>query len=303
MNELPEGYTRLDSIPLLRVPEIEWYILSGFASFEAVKEKIEDLIKKSGVCTYKIISQQDSFAILLPHIVIPYLTESEQSQLIINHRIKSEVNQPTVWRFMGKEFVERFFKTGELRISTYANFANLDDLVRRDTDEGKITLQSKEGSLTSVMSIGVGFNALVLCTSLSQNNCLSNGKFYDACIEINDIQSFIREVTLKLVEITSVKSVIHGACVYHNKEFYKETQENYLSEIINQSPEGNRFDFTLFTRLAEETGGSKIFFSKPLEKQEECEYRMVWLTGCDQKEAITINVPEATKFCRPIYFE
>lgn len=227
MSVLPKGYTPLESIPLPQSPEIKWYILPGFSTFEMAKSKVEDLIGKSGVVTYEIHQQQDSYVILLPHTVVQYLTESEREKLIRNYRIRSDVNQPVVWRLMSKKHVEEFFKTGELQISTYAKFAQNDSLIRKDDDEGNVTLYSEEGSLTSKMAIGVGANALVLCTSLSQNNSFSDGTTYEACIEIEDLL---------------------------------------------------------------------------LEKQEECEYRIVWLTDQEQREAIKIKVPEAIACCRPIYF-
>ena len=107
---------------------------------------------------------------------------------------------------------------------------------------------------------------------------------------------------MKLVEKVSVTDVVHGACMYHNKEIYNKSKNNTLSAILEQTSKGNSFDFTLLTRLAEETGGNKVFFSKPMEKQEECEYRIVWLTDQEQRETIKIKVPEAIAYCRPIYF-
>ena len=303
MHKFPEGYTPLDSIPLPQLPEIKWYILPGFSTFEMAKSKVEDLIGKSGVVTYEIHQQQDSYVILLPHTVVQYLTESEREKLIRNYRIRSDVNHPVVWRLMSKKHVEEFFKTGELQISTYAKFAQNDSLIRKDDDEGNVTLHSAEGSLTSKMAIGVGANALVLCTSLSQNNVFSDGTTYDACIEINDLLSFIKTVTLRLAEMVSITGVVHGACMYQNKEIYGESKSKALSNILEQTSSGNSFDFSLLTRLAEETGGNKVYFSKPMEKQQECEYRIVWLTEQEQRDSIIIKVPEATTYCRPIYFE
>lgn len=202
-----------------------------------------------------------------------------------------------------KKRVEQFFKTGELQISTYTNFAKNDSLIRKDDDEGNVILHSEEGSLTSEMAIGVGADAFVLCTSLSQNNEFSDGTVYDARIEINDLLSFIRAITLKLAEKVNVRNVVHGACVYHNKEIYNRTRSKVLGKILEQSSKGTAFDFSLFTQLAEETGGNKVFFSKPMEKREECEYRIVWLTDQDQREPIIIEAPEAIAYCKPIYFE
>lgn len=303
MHSLPEDYTPLKSIQLPQLPEVKWYILPGFSTFEMAKCKVEDLIEESGVVTYEIYQQQDSFVILLPHTAVQYLTESERERLIRNYRIRSVVNQPVVWRMMSKKYVEAFFKTGELQISTYAKFAQNDSLIRKDDDEGNVTLHSAEASLTSKMAIGVGENALVLCTSLSQNNTFSDGTTYDACIEINDLLSFIKTVTLKLAEKVSIIGVVHGACMYHNKEIYGESKSRVLSNILEQTSNGSSFDFSLLTHLAEETGGNKVYFSKPMEKQQECEYRIVWLTEQEQRDSMIINVPEATTYCRPIYFE
>ena len=91
--------------------------------------------------------------------------------------------------------------------------------------------------------------------------------------------------------------------IYNNKEISKEIENNTISEILKQTSEGNSFDFSLLTRLAIETGGNKVFFSKGIDKQEECEYRIVWLTDNEQTESIILSVPEARKYCRPIYFE
>lgn len=299
MSILPEGYSPVESMPL---PEIKWYVLPGFKTFENAKAKVEDLIEKSGVATYEIHQQPDSFAILLPNISIQYLTKEEREGLVKNHRIKSEVNQPILWRFMSRKRVEKFFETGELRISTYAKYAEHDNPVRRDADEGKVTLLGAHGKLSCKMSLGVGGNALVLCTSLSQNNVLSKGEPYDACIEIDDLLSFVKVATIKLAEKVNVESVVHGACMYHNKEIQDKIRSDALEKIMQQTSGSNSFDFSLLSQLAGEIGGNKVFFSKPMDKQEECEYRIVWLTDKEQKEAIVIEIPEARAFCRPVYF-
>ena len=62
---LPESYMPLESMPLPQLSKIKWYILPGFSTFEMAKNKMEDLIEKSGVVTYEIHQQQDSFVILL----------------------------------------------------------------------------------------------------------------------------------------------------------------------------------------------------------------------------------------------
>jgi hypothetical protein len=152
------------------------------------------------------------------------------------------------------------------------------------------------------MGVGVGGDAFVLCTSLSQNNVLSEGKPYDACIEIDDLLSFVRVATIKLAEKVNIEGVVHGACMYHNKELQDKIRSNALEKIMEQTSNGNSFDFSLLSQLAGEIGGNKVFFSKPLDKQEECEYRIVWLTDQEQKDAIVIEIPEARDFCRPIYF-
>lgn len=150
----------------------------------------------------------------LDSIPLPEINQSEFEKA--RYCILSEVNQPTVWRFIEKEYVDNFFETGEIMLSTYVHCAGLEDEIRKDTEEGKVTLESTKGTLRSEMKIGVGSNAFILCSSLSQNNEYSNGKVYDACIEISDILAFIRTITLKLIQQINVIGVVHGACMYNN---------------------------------------------------------------------------------------
>ena len=108
-------------------------------------------------------------------------------------------------------------------------------------------------------------------------------------------------ITKKLAEKVNITGVVHGACMYHNKELYNKSRGTLISKVVEASPDKG-LDFSLLSHLAAELGGNKVFFSKPLEKREECEYRIVWLTDEEQREPFEIEVPEARDYCRAVWF-
>ena len=67
---------------------------------------------------------------------------------------------------------------------------------------------------------------------------------------------------------------------------------------------GNSFDFEKLFALNRTIVSNDLFFSKPVEKSIENEYRMLWLLDSDLKEEyICIDVPEARQYCQKIVFD
>lgn len=227
------------------------------------------------------------------------LYESKKYQRII-----SEINIPIIWRFLSDEqYANNFFETGELQLSPYCKFKELENEIRKDETEGRIHIVGIGSNYKCESDIGYGDNAYVLCCSLTNKNILSNGISYPVSIQINDLQAFIREVTIVLNEKTSVINVKHGPCIYNDKIIKNKINDDSIHNILNASTNELNNILSNISNITNQVGGNNIFFSKPICKQEECEYRIVWLTNMKQNNSIVINVPEAIKYCSKIIYK
>ena len=98
---------------------------------------------------------------------------------------------PVVFRMLERPWVDKFFETGELRLSSFAQFAKHTDEQRKDK-EGNNTITLRGASTTGFARIhGSGSNAYVLCaTALEPSQTLLKAFNNDAAIQIFDAMGF-----------------------------------------------------------------------------------------------------------------
>lgn len=311
MNKLPDGYTPLEYLEI-KTPRM--FLLNGFNSKTSAEKRIQDLQKDFPSPLYQcgVIPQNNilDYIILLPENAISFLKEEEKQKLLLikreapsRIRLRENIDSNMIlYRFMEEEYIDKFFETGELLISTYNRCKKLEDENRKD-DEGHATLIGNQSPFKCVMDIGVGNNALLLCTSTTSEYNPPDGKVEEYAIEIHNVLQFFELVTKQLTkEGFVIMNALNGHCIYSGRTIDKELQQNSIEKILSESNKSNTFDFGLFHSIFAEMTDDQIYFMKPPENTYENEYRFLWLLEDDVKEEkYIIHLPiEARKLCRKI---
>lgn len=307
INEIPEEYQRLEYVKY--VPKSQKnYLLDGFDTQEFAMQRIENLKNHFNSQPYKIFANVKpcSYAIIIPEEAVQFLSAEEKSRLIEEPQsIQFIENFPIVYRFIEEQYVDEFFKTGALRLSTFGRCKKLEDENRKDISEGNATLIACEDNIRLEMETGVGDNAILLCTSLSNNNIKANGKKDDCCIEIRDINNFTLAITQALIQKGyPIQTVLKGPCIYADRHVEKKLQGAKLNNFLNEMKNSNAIDFDKLLDLTSDIGGYNTFFCKPTENRFENEYRILWLLGTDvTQETYDMLVPGARQYCEKIKFD
>ena len=298
---MPEGYTALESIE--RIPQ-RIFLLPGFNDCKLVEERSREISGKN-TTSFPIIPFKISiteFAIQLPEDAIQFLTEEEKQKLIDPMpNLEPCEHIPMLYRHIDKQFIEEFFKYGKLKLTTYKRCKNIEDTIRRDADEGKTTLETKEEGNTIQIGYGV-VGCIMLCLSLSKEYTSSKGEKSECCIEIQNVYDFTYLITDQLLQNgIKVKSVLKGPCCYNDRNIQRQINTTAIKKMEEQMSKGTSSDFNLLFDTAGAIDQNDAYFSKPVEKSVENEYRIVWILDEEPKEEnYFVEIPAAIPFCRSV---
>lgn len=306
MARLPEGYQEVEYIKY--IPS-KTYCIGGFSSQEEAEKRISELQTKCPSTAYKIGAQVEQlikeYIIVIPEEAITFLSDDEKSTAFPEKpTLQCEEFSPTVYRFLPEKYIDSFFETGNLKITSFLHCKKLESKIRQDSNEGRGTALGVDGHLRCEIDSGIGDNALLLCTSLSKNNNLSMDEHYSAAIKIINLNGFIEAVTIKLINSGyCVSHILKGPCIYNDRIIQREINDQSLSNLIAEMENGNSFNFENLFALQRSIVSNDLFFSKPIEKSIENEYRILWLLDGElNEECIFIDVPEARQYCQKIVF-
>jgi hypothetical protein len=212
---------------------------------------------------------------------------------------------PRVYRFLNRAFVEEFFRTGHLRLSSFRRFSQHADEQRLDGQEGKAILMhvtNENGGQTVYANVEVGANAYILCGSLVPSRRIMSSFSADSAIVIFDTQGF-GEAVSKMLPNISVG--FDGPCSYQGIRVIQRCDLGKhdfgpMSPIAAADlPAGARKpnEPERMHPLLNQIAGRDTYFLKDCRFLEQNEWRFVWLVEGVASDYIDIFVPEATKFC------
>lgn len=302
---LPDGYSPLD---YLEAKAPNYFLLKGFSDEASASARVEILKSRYPFGDYKVLAEIENhrkingYAVRLPEWAIGGLSSEEITNLFIEPRLFVVQDVvPSIYRFMDKKYVDRFFENGELRLSTYRRTRQLEDANRRDEGEGNNWLFGGDGRRRLEAKTEVGSNAYLLCSSLSRNHVKPDGTAYNSCLFIEDPTRFFEIITDKLMqEEPSLSAALRGPCVYNDKNIVKKIEESMMANLFNLPDEQVVSSLMYMTNFV---GGNQAYFTKDMENAWEAEYRMLWLLDKNiDEEHRTIFVPEARDICSSISF-
>jgi hypothetical protein len=207
---------------------------------------------------------------------------------------------PAVFRVLKRRWVDAFFETGELRLSSFAQFAKHTDEQRNDK-EGNNTITLRGASTTGFARIhGTGSNAYVLCaTALEPSQTLLTAFNCDAAIQIFDPIAFAIVVSN---QIPNFRGLLVGHCVYTARSVQMKVKDVDI-KAFQTSPGSNVIDLNKAAGFFLNAAGASVYFRKAATPTflTQAEYRWVFLTSQSSQETLTLRVPDAREFCLPWY--
>ena len=301
--KLPEGITPIEYIEYSSKQET-MFMFGQFEKFKDAQEfanRINSSCEKE-TCQINCYQTPDNvlFGVIFPEHIF------EKTDYIKREECKTfnpppEViyNPPILYRFIEEQYVDSFFETGVLKLTTFENCKKLEDANRKDTKEGQSDLYGYDGKYKMQIGIGVGSDAILLCTSLCSKYKNDKGRIFDKYIEIFDVQGLLFAIAEQLSMMGyKVLRLLYGPCFYTLKEFHKDIN---FEKFRKKLDEEHTFDSDEMARLANDISGPNIYFQKPYDKRFENEFRLLWMVdSLKNNKDIFVTIPHPEAYCRLI---
>ena len=203
---------------------------------------------------------------------------------------------PVVYRYLDQQFIEEFFSTGRLRLSSFHQFKNYADEERGDDHEGKNVVTGIGDNITITAGVEQGHNSLILCTSVRGDNDLMRQFGCTGFFRIVDTHMFGRAIANR---ISGCTDGLEGFCTYKDAHLIRKKMLPRISSEI-QYDQGAAPDLERVAEVVMGLSGLEGFFSKRMKFSHQCEYRMIWNLDRDVDDVVFVDCPEAFEFCERV---
>lgn len=206
------------------------------------------------------------------------------------------VRMPHVFRYMNREFIEKFFDTGKLRLSSFKVFSEHEDDARGDDNEGWNVISLRGGDGVVIAGAQHGMNSLVLCASMRDDVALMQTFNADSYFKIVDTTMFGISIASCLPHLIDG---VEGPCQYLDGHFIRREVQDLPEHVfpVESTADGAAFDHRVAGNAAIAAVGADVYFSKRLRYADQQEYRFVWNVAQEVSGAIEIDCPAARQYC------
>lgn len=202
------------------------------------------------------------------------------------------VRLPIVTRFLDKRYVEEFFSSGKLRLSTFTAFRNHKNEERCDPNEGRVNAEIKTPNANHHIAAINGQEAYILCGGLVENPAMEASFSTQCGMRILNPLAFADTVSGR---IPGFVGGYQGNCIYRDETFIRKQSSALFEPPGNQDGvEKWANDYDRF--VAQQT--SEAFFIKHLKYAHQNEYRFIWFAQGYETTELYIDCPEARQFCQ-----
>lgn len=216
-----------------------------------------------------------------------------------SHVIPFENSIPYLYRYEDKKWIDDFFETGNIKLSSFKNYKKHPDNQLGDKDEGN-SMNIVNGNNDKMIGTYtmVGHNEYCLCTSTVLDDKLKGIFKRDSVFRIIDPLNFMLEITRSLPR---VQGVLFGNCLYVNQRIISTRVPKPIDiDELKDDREPEKISFDKMMAAAAPSLTRHRFFLKHTDYQEQSEYRLLWSVDKAIDEGIVINCPEAREFCERI---
>lgn len=213
----------------------------------------------------------------------------------LNGRIWNQKFIP-VFRLLSKvEYVDTFFETGELLISTLARMKEYDNPIQGDSGEGsgQYITEDEKGTV-HIIGYDTFENSYVLCTTTQLNDRIVDDFNAVGAIKINDPTQFGAAIMKRIPNSIAGGEGFCDYVDYRSTWFRKGTKGNTAILKFAQ-------DKKYAHHLVELSSGMEAF-KKPLEYEYQKEYRFIWGIDRNDPDPMVVTCPEAIEYCERIDF-
>ncbi len=219
---------------------------------------------------------------------------------------------PVSYRFMPHQYVDEFFESGRLRLSTFHACRDLENPLTRDEREGQSNIKFASTHLASEAVLDVGKDCYLLCATLAPP--LPNETRFGStgCFRIDDPQGFSYAIAQRIEGVTKC---VHRACEYHEarvvdrgRQLAEETDGAFQRLMNSLTPQATPDEAeAAFLQMRKELNavqhavvGDDPYFIKDKRFSEDREFRFVWKVSAVDGSSLLLAVPEAVQFCARI---
>ncbi|MEX2597502.1 MAG: hypothetical protein WEC59_11290 [Salibacteraceae bacterium] len=201
-----------------------------------------------------------------------------------------------VYRILdSEEWMENFFSTGELQLSSFSKFKGYKDEMQGDSDEGDYGVWFDDDKNNShYLKYEAGLNAFILSTTQTLSDQVINDFKGKCAIKINHPTYFALEIAKKL---PFVSSGLEGLCDYVDSRMQFLERQDYTDHLLLAIKDKNNPIAKEF--LNHLTDGIEIFAKHNRYKHQQ-EYRFVWFSDNQVSSTIMVNCPEAVRYCERV---
>ena len=204
---------------------------------------------------------------------------------------------PRVYRYMERKYVDDYFVSGKLMLSSFERFSKHADEQRLDSSEGKTYLihrTAQNGGQTLLVEADFGRDAYVLCGSLLPSLELMSAFGADSGIVIKNPMAFAYSISKCLRGFTRGYD---GPCSYQLRRII-EHDFGWLELGPSDGTEDiSRFDQVVLKEALDRLVSPDVYFLKNSSYVSQAEWRFLWVVDHVITGNIVLDVPDSRQFC------
>lgn len=201
---------------------------------------------------------------------------------------------PFVYRYLEEKWIDKFFETGLLRLSTFNQFSKYDDEIRGDRYEGSgMSFGETSDNKFIGTAISSGYDAFVFCCSYILDKSLQEKLGYNAALQITNTAAFSYEVSRQLA---GFKHGFEGPCIYRSNRLIRRK----IDFDVEKYRLGDKISMQAMFDSAALLNGAERMLLKEKTYQDQQEYRMLWFVDKETPDYIDISCPNARQYCRKV---
>jgi hypothetical protein len=206
------------------------------------------------------------------------------------------IRTPIVYRYLPRQYVDEFFGTGAIRLSSFSEFSKHPDEEKGDAGEGKHIIVGKGTKQTVFAVTAHGHDACVLSCSAILSDELMERFNCDAAIRVKNTTAFALAIARQL---PGLRQGFEGSCYYRDGSIEADIGDFELDQL-RTSPGEASLDLGKLGGFALSMAGAAVYFKKREVYQHQSEYRFIWLVDHEVPGPVAVICPEARSFCEPV---
>lgn len=202
---------------------------------------------------------------------------------------------PNVYRYEDDCWIDEFFESGRIRLSTISRFKTYADEVRGDELEAQALCygESKQNLHISVFQ-QQGLTAAVLCCSHRLDGSLRDAFGRNSAFEITNTVGFSHEISRQLPGFVDG---LEGSCIYRPQSIICRPIDFDADQMVDSQ---NNYDLQAILGMGSRLGGPELLLLKRKKYENQQEYRLLWMLDSIQGDYVDVLAPLARQYCRKV---